>query len=225
MTKGYVLNGKSGTQQHHNAYLLSSLYHSNSGLGTAATSHWRTPIWPTWVSELLAFSMAGGSKDSITTVNLVLLLSSINERHIMDLNVVKTTGRYKTHKARRNRSRPPQKKLTYSWRQHWHIWRPVWPRHCWLCIRSGPPGSSWSLIYPGTPPHLENPLWGNTEREKERVNGGHRENRIASRKSGTMMFNGALNPSLLSISLISKWMLDQMFECSITWTYLKQQFP
>lgn len=34
---------------------------------------------------------------------------------------------------------------TYSWQPRWHIWHPAWPRHCWLCIRSGPLGFAWCL--------------------------------------------------------------------------------
>lgn len=50
------------SRTHTHTHLLSSLYHSNSGLGTAEASHWRTPMRPTWGSELLASLMKGGSE-------------------------------------------------------------------------------------------------------------------------------------------------------------------
>lgn len=52
-------------------YLFSSLYHSNSGVGTAVASHCSVPMRPTWVSELWVLFIVGGSAESHTAMRWV----------------------------------------------------------------------------------------------------------------------------------------------------------
>lgn len=67
-------------------YLFSSLYHSNSGFGTAVASHCSVPMRPTWVSEFWVFFIVGGSAESQkkTLVNRSYNTQIINIKHLFN---------------------------------------------------------------------------------------------------------------------------------------------